>query len=241
MAAIAPTAAFWLGLGCCAVLSVARLRKPAACLFGAVVLAFAVCSNGIFADWLLATLERDYYRFDPLTMEPVDALIVLGGGLGVRPNGNPQLTRRGDRVMLAARLYHLGKAKRLLTSGDPIPELGMDASTANATARLWQDLGIPAPHIVIGRGASTGEELLNVKRYMTESGARRIGLLTSAWHMRRALRHAEKNGLSVVPVPADFWSSEEPGPMLFALVPSADALGGTHRAMLEYLALAVRR
>ena len=108
--------------------------------------------------------------------------------------------------MLAARLHQLGKAKRLLTSGDPIPELGMDASTANATARLWQDLGIPASDIVIGRGASTGEELLNVKRYMTESGARRVGLLTSAWHMRRALRHAEKNGLSVVPVPADFWT-----------------------------------
>jgi len=33
---------------------------------------------------------------------------------------------------------------------------------------------------------------------------KRLGLVTSAWHMRRAMRLAEKNNLSLEPLPADF-------------------------------------
>ena len=58
-----------------------------------------------------------------------------------------------------------------------------------------RELGIPDSAIVMGRGANTGEELQNAKRYLTDADASRVGLLTSAWHMPRALRHAERNGL----------------------------------------------
>ncbi|MHB8902668.1 MAG: YdcF family protein, partial [Thermoguttaceae bacterium] len=33
---------------------------------------------------------------------------------------------------------------------------------------------------------------------------KRLGLVTSAWHMKRALRLARVNGLSLQPLPADF-------------------------------------
>ena len=37
-------------------------------------------------------------------------------------------------------------------------------------------------------------------------GSQRVGLITSAWHMPRALRLARANGLNPIPVPADFVS-----------------------------------
>ena len=99
----------------------------------------------------------------------------------------------------------------------------------------------PTARLSLGRGANTGEELRNAKRYLAGTDAKRVGLLTSAWHMPRALRHAERNGLKVVPIPADFWTDHPPEPLLFSLVPSAEAIAFTHRAILEYLAMAVGR
>ena len=239
MAALNPAAVFWLGVLSSGLLVLLRFRRVALCILLASSLCLGIGSNGLVGRWAISSLEREYYEFDPHKLEPLDALIVLGGGLGSRRNGMPQLTGSGDRVMLAARLYHLGKARLLITGGDAIPEIGLPADTAEAAARVWRELGIPDSAIVRGRGANTGEELQNAKRYLAGTDAKRVGLLTSAWHMPRARRHAERNGLKVEPVPADFWTDRPPEPLLFSLVPSAEAIAFTHRAILEYLAMAV--
>lgn len=242
MAMMAPAAL--IGLMMCLTLTLAamRCRKLALQLFMVMGLVYAVCSNDVFADWLLASLERDYYHIDPFTIEPVDVLVVLGGGLSTRRNGVSLVNRSGDRVMLAARLYKQGKAKRLVTTGGPIPQIGLPFSTSTATARVWRDLGIPESDILIQGGTSTLEEFKQLKNTLRgEERVGRIGLLTSAWHLPRAIRQAERNNLAVVPVPTDFRTDFPPEPLLFRLIPSADALDGTHRALLEYVGMAMGR
>ena len=159
MAALNPAALFWLGMLAGGLLALFRFRRGSLAFLLAGTLCFGIGSNGLVGRWAIRSLERDYYAFDPYKLEPLDALIVLGGGLGARTNGTPQLSGSGDRVMLAARLYHLGKARLLITGGDAIPEIGLPADTAEAAARMWRELGIPDSAIVLGRGANTGEEL----------------------------------------------------------------------------------
>jgi len=69
---------------------------------------------------------------------------------------------------------------------------------------------------------------------------KRLGLVTSAAHMSRALRLARDNDLSLLPLPADFkstWPEFQPA----RLIPSGSGLYRTERATKELLARVVGR
>jgi uncharacterized SAM-binding protein YcdF (DUF218 family) len=240
MASLDPGAVVWFGLCLALILAATRFRKLTIWTLLSVAVLYGVCGNGWFAYWMMNRLERDFREFDPLELEPLDALVVLGGGTTIRSNGTIQLTGSGDRVMLAARLYHLGKAKKLIATGGANPDIGQFANAADTTRQLWQDIGVPATDIVCIPGQNTHEEIFNARRHLAGTGARRIGLLTSAWHLQRALRLAKRNGIDAVPVPAEFQSNGV-GPLLFALIPSAGNLQKTYRACLEHLGMLMER
>ncbi len=74
----------------------------------------------------------------------------------------------------------------------------------------------------------------------------RILLVTSAFHMRRAQRLFERQGLKVVPFPVDFQARGQwAGPVWRDptqwLLPTASALDGTSRALREWLGRLVYR
>ena len=125
MAALNPAALFWLGY--------VRSRTAGAIPFSpgslALVLAglcLGIGSNGLVGRWAIHWLSATI-RVRSVKSEPLDTLIVVGGGLGARTDRTPRLSGSGDRVMLAARLYHLGKASLLITGGDAIPRFGLPA------------------------------------------------------------------------------------------------------------------
>ena len=79
-----------------------------------------------------------------------------------------------------------------------------------------------------------------------EFGDRRVGILTSAWHLPRAMRLAESAGVQAVPVPSNFIGrgvvrNTPVGAIIRDCVPHHDALMINARAMKEYLATIVRR
>ena len=90
-------------------------------------------------------------------------------------------------------------------------------------------------------GQNTSEEISALRRAVEEHGWNRVGLVTSSWHMPRAMRNARRHGVQAIPIPADFWSDGPPGPWQLALIPSADAMATTHRALLEFVGMAVGR
>ena len=61
---------------------------------------YTLAGNGGLSKALLVWLERDYAGIDPLKQGPFDAVVVLGGGTEIAPNGQCQLTNAGDRVAL---------------------------------------------------------------------------------------------------------------------------------------------
>lgn len=243
---VLPCGACCMGLALCAYFAALNRQRVLAWLLAGTWLAYTLAGNGLIGHWLLCSLERPYYGMDPLHAEPVDQLVVLGGTVGVLENGVAQIGNGGDRAVLAARLYHRGKTRRLVATGALTTPAGLDnKGGAKATAQIWQDLGVPASAIAMIGGQNTLEEIRNLKTLLDEDTRfPRVGLVTSAWHMSRALRLAKQEGLDVIPVPADF-ATRAPPPtwdeVLLGLIPSGNGFANTQRALKERLAGLVGR
>lgn len=239
---VTPAGLLWIGLGTLAV--VARRRRERAGFVGSLALwsVLTVGGNGALMGRLFLTLEREYVQLDPFAELPYDSLIILGGGSAIGANGRPQLNSAGDRLVLAASLFHAGRAQRLICTGHRIAALdprGVDPS--EQSMQILKELGVPPRAIVQSGGTNTSEELRAIVAAKLAWG--RIGLVTSAWHMPRALRLARSCGLEVSPVPANFASPRpiarsrlSPGALLLQLVPSAEALESAARLGKELLA-----
>jgi uncharacterized SAM-binding protein YcdF (DUF218 family) len=163
-------------------------------------------------------------------------MVVLGGGIGgtrgdVRPY--PDLQQAADRVWHAARLYHAGKAARVVLSGGTTRQ-GEPAEAASMQAFLL-DLGAPASAMLLeDRSLTTGENARLTAALLRPQGVDTVILVTSALHMRRARAEFELAGLKVIPAPTDF---ESLGRAVQARdwLPSAEALDGSGRAFKEWV------
>lgn len=251
-ALVLPCGLCWLALAGCGAIAAVRRQRLLAWLLAGIWLVYTLAGNGLIGHRLLVALEQPYYRLAPLDAEPHDQLVVLGGTVGYLENGEAQVSSGGDRVLLAARLYHRGKTRRLIAAGALMTPAGYDqAGAAKATAEIWQDLGVPAAAITPLAGRNTREEIRSLKALLErekaagpDPAAPRVGLVTSAWHMQRALRLARQEGLDLVPVPADFATSRQPPTweqVLVGLIPSGNGFQQTDRAVKERLAGMVGR
>jgi uncharacterized SAM-binding protein YcdF (DUF218 family) len=113
----------------------------------------------------------------------------------------------------------------------------MDAE-APVVARVLSDLGVPREKILVeAKSRDTVENARRTKEILAGNGLRRPLLVTSAYHMRRAVAVFEKAGIAVTPVPAGFrtWKGK-PYPWV-SYLPSSGALLTSTNALREYLGL----
>jgi uncharacterized SAM-binding protein YcdF (DUF218 family) len=204
-------------------------------------------------DWvseaLTRSLERQYLpEADP---PAAGAIVVLGGATepALPPRTDVELGDAGERLMHAARLFQRGKAPIVLVcagrpeySARPTPE-------APDMAEVLRRFGVPKDAILEeDRSRNTFENAVEAKRMLEPLHLHRILLVTSALHMPRAVGLFRHQGFEVVPAPADFKvvdvqrrSSDLPFAriLLSALIPSAEALAATTKALREHLGIAV--
>jgi uncharacterized SAM-binding protein YcdF (DUF218 family) len=195
------------------------------------------------SDALRLSLERQFPNQPVAELPAADAVVVLGGGIHPGPPGwpYPDLDAAADRVWQAARLYHAGKAPRVIVSGGALPWLGERRPEAEAMRRLLVDLGVPGDALLFdGRSRNTRENALYSAGLLDAAGLERVLLVTSALHMPRALASFRAVGVDAIPAPADFEVMPEPAHPLRWL-PDAKALYHSTRALKEYLGLWVYR
>ena len=163
------------------------------------------------------------------TFPETDAIILLGGGMGVDINHNSyaEMSASADRVWQAARLYKAGKASKIIATGDYakdttlplLKEFGvgeevvsfLDARTTEEEATGIRELFSRVERVEERGGARELEprNTLNTRKVLggrTEGDEVKILLVTSAWHMKRARLMFEKYApeIEVVCAPADF-------------------------------------
>jgi uncharacterized SAM-binding protein YcdF (DUF218 family) len=196
---------------------------------------------------LTGSLEEHYSDTGAESYPAVQAIVVLGGALQV-PSGihhSSGLIDTSDRLLMALRLYHAGKAPLVIASGGNNPLLGeaLDQPEAQVTRLLLKEWGIPDAAIQVESGSiNTRENAVFSHRLLAPAGIGRIILVTSAFHMPRAAAAFRKVGFDVIAAPADFrtgWRKELNG--IFGWIPNAEALEGSRIAMHEWLGLWVYR
>lgn len=228
-----PAGLVWLGLLGLAWWRTDR-RRPAAVLW-VLWVAYTVAGNGLVGGAVLSWLERPYAGIDPFAGPTLDAVVVLGGGVRAGEDGRPALGESGDRPVLGARLLWAGRTRLLVTTGPVVEVGGVERTVPEVTARLWTGIGVPHALVVEVPGPrTTAEEMDALAGLVERRGWRRVGLVTSGYHMRRALALARARGLELEPLPAGLVGSPEP-PAPQSLLPSGEGFAAVHRGCWELL------
>ena len=250
-----PLFVYPLGLGCLlllAALLIKRKEKWHLIVIAASLIILWVGGNRWSAMSLARSLE---WRYVPQGELPsVEVIVLLGGGTeqAQAPRSRVEVNSAADRIMHAAQLYREGKAEHILLSGGSISWLeSTENSAADDMAELLVFLGVPEEAIWLeGQSVNTYENARNSKEFLEEKGITRIMLVTSALHMPRSVALFEKQGLEVIPAPADFtvtqegWKSLFSGPVqpkIIYLLPNASSLSLTTNVMKEYLGMFIYR
>lgn len=186
---------------------------------------FLVASNPIIAKRASAYLEKD---FPPTALDDVraiDTVIVLSGMVNaVRTSDGSVFYEFGsavDRIDAGIALLQTGTADHLILTRGQVP---------------WS-IGIPEGehlmNIAMSRGVAEERITLTDRVENTEQEARAIasmiapgttvGLVTSAFHMPRALQVFQSQGIDVLPIAVDYRQSFN-RTTLMDFIPSANAL-----------------
>jgi uncharacterized SAM-binding protein YcdF (DUF218 family) len=205
-----------------------------------------LAGNTLVSRFLTGWLEAPYVSVDPFVEEKYGVMVVLGGGTGDRPNGHPQLSRSGERVALAAELYHAGRCKQIIVTGQAAFRFGPDDLDPCEEARsILIKLGVPENRIEALQGHNTSEEARAFRDWLNKRPANqpptRIGLLTSAWHLPRAISLFERQGIrDLHPIPADFMTESLTASPNW-VIPGAESLTETTFIVHELLGRAIGR
>jgi uncharacterized SAM-binding protein YcdF (DUF218 family) len=235
-ALVMPIGIMWLLLSGWAMQRLASCQWRLSVLPVMMWVAFTLCSTPLLSDACLRYLETREQVFDPQTDADLDVLVVLGGGTRQGP-GRAQANVSGDRVVYAAQLYIQGHVRRLITTGSSIAGLfGERTSPREQTLEIWQQLGIPEADIGVLTGINTYQEVQSLKAILPDLQGKRVGVLTSAWHLPRAMRLARAQGMTeLIPVAADYQMQVESRSFTDYL-PAAGSLNSLSRCQRELMA-----
>jgi uncharacterized SAM-binding protein YcdF (DUF218 family) len=207
-------------------------RKAATILL---VVNAALCyfmSTNAVAGILVAPLENAY----PPVSEAADAaaIVVLGGGYndrspeyGGEPSLSPEAEKRAIYGLELSRRFNLP----LVYSGGIGFDLHTTASEAEAAGHLWRRLGVPIERITLEKtSVDTKTNASNVAELMK---GKKIVLVTSAYHMPRAILSFKKARMNVIPAPTCYRAKRSA--ITWAdFLPNAGALETSFAALHEY-------
>jgi uncharacterized SAM-binding protein YcdF (DUF218 family) len=230
-----------LGLSALGLVLLWRLRSrwAGALLIGFGVGVITLSASPLVAERLMGSLEAPYPPLVAADCPKADAIVLLGGAMRPRLHDDwrPRLHRGSDRIWEAARLYHAGCAPLVVVSAGGGVEPPCRGAEIEGIAELLGDLGVPREALLLEAESRNTQGNAAFSRAILEPlGADRVLLVTSAWHLRRAVALFEREGFEVVPVGADYRSFQTCGG-LGCFVPSVDALEGSGLVLKERLGL----
>lgn len=204
------------------------------------VLVLAVLSLPYFSQSLMFTLERRFPSV-PLDMIPAaDLLVVLGGAMKT-PRGNwldAELASEGHRLLVAQRVFAAGKVSGVLLIG------GKASATAEAESsyalQVLTDWGVPSESVQTGDASvNTEQDIEYLADYFAregvESQASSYLLLSSAYHLPRAMSLLCGKRLPVLAIPATHYAFGKPQPGDAAWIPGTGHLKNSTLAIREYV------
>lgn len=162
------------------------------------------------SDLVLGPLEARFPEFQD-DGTPVAGVIVLGGAIEPERSterGQLMVNGAGERILALADLARRYPQARIVFSGGSGNLADERLSEADVAARFAGTLGLADGRLVIeGRSRNTRENAeFSARQVMPKPGERWL-LVTSAWHMPRAVGCFRQAGFAVTPYPVDYRTS----------------------------------
>jgi uncharacterized SAM-binding protein YcdF (DUF218 family) len=159
------------------------------------------------SNWLILPLEERFPTFRD-DGKPVDGVILLGGSFQAGESitrGQIAVADGGERIMAVSDLARRYPSARILISGGAANFVFTDPPEADAIARFAGALGLPRDRMTLENRSRTTAENAAYSRTLAEpKPEERWLLVTSAWHMPRAIGSFRQAGFPVTPYPVDF-------------------------------------
>jgi uncharacterized SAM-binding protein YcdF (DUF218 family) len=214
-----------------------RRKTAIACIAFATGL-LLVLGYGVYTKQALYRLERSFApliveQIAPDVRQRIHYVVVLGSGHVSDPD-LPKTAQIGGsslyRLIEGIRLYRRLPGSTLVISGGVIPDPVKNAWVVRDVAR---QIGIPDQDMIVEeRPADTVEEAQMLHKLL---GNKPFVLVTSAAHMKRAVRIFQDFGMRPVPAPTDYILKNRPGGTSESWLPNCDNLAISQRVIYEWL------
>lgn len=156
-----------------------------------------LCATPAFVGLMCEGLESPYPYVPASTYPQADAIVVFGGDGMPDPRANwEQIPDKinGNRLGFAYQLYREGRA--------PIMVLSANKGGAIKMAWILETKGLPKAALrVESQADSTYQNALYSSRILKQEKLGRVLLVTSPFHMPRALAVLRKRGIDAIPAP----------------------------------------
>tara|TARA_B100000315_G_scaffold175673_1_gene164191 strand:- start:329 stop:1000 length:672 start_codon:yes stop_codon:yes gene_type:complete len=156
---------------------------------------------------ILFKLESSYPALNILPSH-IDGILILGGpsrpGL-TRDHGQVSFNEAGERLTESVRLIKNYSSPKIIFSG------GFGKLTHSYVAKkFFSEMGIDVSNIVFeSKSRNTFENILYSKKIVNPKKSENWLLVTSSFHMSRAINVAEKLDWKFIPYPVDFRTSSK--------------------------------
>ena len=174
--------------------------------------------------WLLSPLE-DQFPANPPLPDTIDGIIALGGGIDAQVSADRKqlaINEAAERLMTLADLGRRYPHARLAFSGGSSQLFGSAPSEAAVVKGHLSELGIDPKRVIFeDRSRNTFENARYSKSLLEPEPGECWLLITSAYHMSRALGVFQGAGWDVLPYPVDYNTTATP--------PSLEPLDVAHR------------
>ncbi|MEP7229975.1 MAG: YdcF family protein [Ginsengibacter sp.] len=166
--------------------------------------------------------------------------IVLGGFVSEDYHGHGYFNSTSDRFIQLIKLKAEGKVSHLLISGGNAKLLPTDFRESDWVATQLKDFNIPDSDIIIeNRSRNSYENAVFSKKLLDSAHlSPPFILVTSGYHMRRALATYKKMGVDVIPYPCNYIAGKGKTE-IEDFVPSLSSLGTWYYYIKELVGYAV--
>jgi len=253
-----PVGLAWLGTLAATVYQAVRGNRAAACGLAMTFAAIWVLFCPLVAAFAFQITETPPLRRSPTAADAPQfaAVIVLGGGASRNAQGQAELTRAGERLALAAKMWHAGKVDAIICTGTVKP-LQPGASPGHASdyepddpaevgREILSALAVPSDRIFQSPGQNTAAEMRHLATFLDNPPAGfpaggAWGVITSAYHLPRAMRLSAAQALPFEPLPAGTRGQVNHQRGIGILVPTAAAGEAVATVAKEWLARLIGR
>jgi uncharacterized SAM-binding protein YcdF (DUF218 family) len=161
-------------------------------------------------DWVLLPLETRFPA-QPVLLDNIDGIIVLSGAENravTMWRNQAALSDNAERLVSFVGLARRYPEARLVVSDGPVVEVEGVTLGAVTAKKLFEDLGLPLARVEFEEQASNTYENGLFSRLLVAPRATEVWVLvTSAFHMPRAVGVWRELGWEIIPYPVDYRAS----------------------------------